>query len=179
MCFQFQINLDEMGFNNFLTDLRENYLQKVSKKLFLDWGGGKLDSHKAFIVKYKVGQDLDLSYHYDNAELTLNVALSPDGSFTGGDLYFGDMRHKRSDNQDYSIYEHKPFTGILHRGQHMHGAHPIKTGERQNLIIWLRASSVRNKLCPMCDRKPELIETVGRGDGFTNETKTVDVCQLT
>ena len=49
----------------------------------------------------------------------------------------------------------------------MHGALPITSGERYNLIIWMRASSVRNKLCPMCDKQPELISTEGSGDGFT------------
>lgn len=36
------------------------------------------------------GQDVDLSYHYDNAEVTINVCLGRE--FTGGQLYFGDMR---------------------------------------------------------------------------------------
>ena len=110
--------------------------------------------------------------------MTLNVPLSPEGSFSGGALYFGDMHNKRSNDQDYSVYEHKPHIAILHRGQHMHGAQPIESGERQNLIIWMRASSVRNQLCPMCDSKPDLMETVGKGDGFSIETRSVNVCQL-
>ena len=175
----FQINLDEIGFDDFITDFRDNYLQPISQKLFLDWGGGKLNSHKAFIVKYEVGNDLDLSYHYDNAEVTLNVALSPENAFSGGDIYFGDMRNKPCNDQDYQLYAHKPRFGIMHRGQHMHGARPIERGERINLIIWMRASSLRNRLCPMCDRKPDLVETVGKGDGFNLESETVNVCQLT
>ena len=35
-------------------------------------------SHRAFVVKYKMGEDVDLGLHFDNAEVTLNVALSPD-----------------------------------------------------------------------------------------------------
>ena len=174
-----QINLDELGFDEFVTTLRENYLQPVAQKLFLDWGGGKLDSHKAFTVKYLEGSDTDLSYHYDNAEVTLNVAVSPENSFSGGALYFGEMRNKRVENKDCTIYQHKSTFGILHRGQHMHGAQSIVSGERVNLIIWMRASAVRNQLCPMCDRKPDLIETVGKGDGFTLKSRTVNVCQLT
>ena len=30
----------------------------------------------AFIVKYKIGEDVDLAEHFDNAEVTLNVSLS-------------------------------------------------------------------------------------------------------
>ena len=65
----------------------------MSKLLFPDWGGGTLDSHKAFTVQYKIGQDLDLSYHYDNAEVTLNVCLGR--AFTESSLYFGNMRTVR------------------------------------------------------------------------------------
>ena len=63
--------------------------------------------------------------------------------------------------------------GILHRGQHMHGAMPISgnNSERHNLILWMRSSSVRNHLCPMCGEKPKLVEQVYRGDGFTDEVK--------
>ena len=58
----------------------------------MGWGGGGdcLDSHKAFTVHYKIGEDLDLSYHYDKAEVTLNVSLGKE--FSGGELFFGDMR---------------------------------------------------------------------------------------
>lgn len=63
--------------------------------------------------------------------------------------------------------DNEPEYGILHRGQQMHGALPISDGERCNLIIWMRSSKIRNNLCPMCNRKPCLVETSGNGDGFT------------
>ncbi|XP_048467180.1 2-oxoglutarate and iron-dependent oxygenase domain-containing protein 2 isoform X5 [Rhincodon typus] len=82
--------------------------------------------------------------------------------------------------------EHRVSYGLLHRGQHCHGALPISSGERWNLIIWMRSSPVRNELCPMCNRKPELVEASGFGDGFTSELsevwqerqETVSVCTL-
>ena len=51
----------------------------------------------------------------------------------------------------------------------MHGALPIQSGERINLIIiWVRSSAVGNKLCPMCNRVPRLMPSFGEyGDGFT------------
>lgn len=49
----------------------------------------------------------------------------------------------------------------------MHGALPIQSGERINLIIWMRSSVVRNKLCPMCGMEPRLMPCSGEGDGFT------------
>ena len=147
--------------------------------MFPDWGGANLDSHKAFIVQYKVSEDRDLSFHFDNAEVTLNVALSPKDSYEGGKLYFGAMRTE-TNNGNYDEIEHQPTVGLLHRGQHKHGARPISSGARYNLIIWMRASSVRNRKCPMCDMVPDLEETVGFGGGFTQqEPATVDVCSLT
>ena len=119
-------------------------------------------------------EDLDLNYHYYNAEVTLNVSL--DKTYTGGSLYFGDMRDTRLEDTECTEYEHQENIGLLHRGQHMHGALPIHSGERYNLIIWMRASSVRNKQCPMCNNLPDLVEVQDNGDGFTKPV--VDVCSV-
>ena len=35
-----------------------------------------MGSHKVFIVCYASGENLDLSYHFDNAEVILNVTLA-------------------------------------------------------------------------------------------------------
>ncbi|XP_040272115.1 2-oxoglutarate and iron-dependent oxygenase domain-containing protein 2 isoform X1 [Bufo bufo] len=172
-----ELSLDE----SFATPLREKYLRPLASVLYPDWGGGCLDSHKAFVVQYSVDKDLDLSCHYDNSEVTLNVSLGKE--FTDGNLYFSDMREVPSNERRYTEVEHTIGHGILHRGQQVHGALPITSGERWNLIIWMRASSIRNKLCPMCNKEPQLVEAVGEGDGFTMIKKedggeTVDVCTV-
>ncbi|KAK1892586.1 2-oxoglutarate and iron-dependent oxygenase domain containing protein 2 [Dissostichus eleginoides] len=152
------ILLNELGFDEgFITPLRQRYLQPLTSLL--------LDSHKAFVVKYDMDEDRDLSYHYDNAEVTLNVSLGKD--FTEGNLYFGDMRQVPLSEMQCWEVEHRVSEGLLHRGQQMHGALPISSGQRWNLIVWIRASQERNKLCPMCNRKPELVEGGGFADGFT------------
>ncbi|XP_069135987.1 2-oxoglutarate and iron-dependent oxygenase domain-containing protein 2-like [Argopecten irradians] len=172
---KYGILLNELGFDEcFLNQLRDNYLHKIASILFPDWGGEHLDSHKAFIVQYKMGEDLDLNYHYDNAEVTLNVSLGK--SYTGGSLYFGNMRTVPLEDTECTEYDHKAGIGLIHRGQHYHGALPIHAGERYNLIVWMRSSRVRNTMCPMCDQKPELVETIGYGDGFTQPT--VNLCTL-
>uniref|UniRef100_UPI00398F2B24 2-oxoglutarate and iron-dependent oxygenase domain-containing protein 2 n=1 Tax=Pristiophorus japonicus TaxID=55135 RepID=UPI00398F2B24 len=174
--------LNELGFDEtFVTALREEYLQPIASLLYPDCGGGSLDSHKAFTVKYAINQDRDLSFHYNNAEVTLNVSLGED--FSEGNLYFGDMRQVAISESECVEIEHRVRHGLLHRGQHCHGALPISAGERWNLIIWMRSSQVRNKLCPMCDRKPQLEEAIGFGDGFTAEAledqqQAVNVCTL-
>ena len=62
--------------------------------------------------------------------------------------------------------------GILHCGRRTHKALPITSGSRNNLIIWMRSSSIRNNLCPMCMSPPSLISVPALGEGFT----LVDVC---
>ncbi|KAM4616225.1 2-oxoglutarate and iron-dependent oxygenase domain-containing protein 2 [Polymixia lowei] len=161
--------LNELGFDeDFITPLREHYLRPITSLLYPDCGGCCLDSHKAFVVKYDIHEDLDLSYHYDNAEVTLNVSLGKD--FTEGNLYFGDMSQVPLSETACSEVEHRVTEGLLHRGQHMHGALPISSGQRWNLIIWMRASQERNKLCPMCKKRPALVEGVGFADGFTKDS---------
>ncbi|XP_071512979.1 2-oxoglutarate and iron-dependent oxygenase domain-containing protein 2-like isoform X2 [Panulirus ornatus] len=168
---QYGIKLEEIGFDDFISGLRSTYLTPLTRLLYPDWGGSRLDSHKAFIVKYKEGEDVDLDYHYDNAEVTLNVSLNED--YTDGELYFGPMRNEVSSQR--LGYTHHIGRGLLHRGQQLHGALPISEGVRYNLIIWMRSSQVRNELCPMCDEKPVLVPVKhGFGDGFTETT--ADVC---
>ncbi|KAJ8286158.1 hypothetical protein GJAV_G00035180 [Gymnothorax javanicus] len=165
------ILLNELGFDDgFITPLREKYLQPVTALLYPDCGGRCLDSHKAFVVKYAMQEDLDLSYHYDNAEVTLNVSLGKE--FTEGNLYFGDMRWVPLSDSECVEVEHRVSEGLLHRGQQMHGALRIASGQRWNLIVWMRASRERNKLCPMCGKKPRLVESQGFADGFTDESPT-------
>ncbi|KAM9360158.1 2-oxoglutarate and iron-dependent oxygenase domain-containing protein 2 [Symphorus nematophorus] len=163
------ILLNELGFDQgFITPLREHYLRPLTSLLYPDCGGHCLDSHKAFVVKYDMNKDLDLSYHFDNAEVTLNVSLGKD--FTEGNLYFGDMKQVPLSETECSEVEHRVTEGLLHRGQHMHGALPISSGQRWNLIIWMRASQERNKLCPMCNKRPTLVEGEGFADGFTKQS---------
>ncbi len=76
---------------------RTDYLLPVAQLLYPDWVGRGLDSHRAFVVKYSMEDDVELSYHFDNAEVTLNVCLGLE--FTGGDLYFGSMRTVRKANE--------------------------------------------------------------------------------
>ncbi|KAG7480802.1 hypothetical protein MATL_G00060300 [Megalops atlanticus] len=165
------ILLNELGFDEgFITPLRENYLRPVAALLYPDCGGHCLDSHKAFVVKYAMNEDLDLSYHYDNAEVTLNVCLGKE--FTEGNLYFGDMRQVPLSDSECVEVEHHVAEGLLHRGQQMHGALRISSGQRWNLIVWMRASRERNRLCPMCSKTPRLVAGEGFADGFTEEAQT-------
>jgi len=53
-------------------------------------GGASLDHHRSFVVRYHPEEDVQLEYHYDDAEVTLNVNLGVE--FEGGQVLFGAMR---------------------------------------------------------------------------------------
>ncbi|CAI9723761.1 2-oxoglutarate and iron-dependent oxygenase domain-containing protein 2-like [Octopus vulgaris] len=174
--------LEELGFDKeFLEPLRMNYISWITRFLFPDFGGGSLDSHRVFTVKYSMGQDRNLGAHYDNAEITLNVCLGKD--FSAGGLNFRGLNTEMYETSTYH-YPNSPRYGILHRGRQMHEALPIESGTRHNMVMWMRSSSVRNHLCPMCLSVPQLEKdtTGGYGQGFTmreerqDNPRFVDVC---
>lgn len=81
MIFFSQVLLDEFGFHdNFTLPLRTKYLDPLSKVLFPKWRGEGLDSHKIFTVGYKLGQDTELGYHFDNSEVS-TVFISRSDSY--------------------------------------------------------------------------------------------------
>lgn len=61
----------------FIDRLRIEYLNSLARAFYGDeyLGETGLDSHRAFVVSYKIGEDVELGYHYDNAEITLNISL--------------------------------------------------------------------------------------------------------
>lgn len=167
--------LDELGlYDNFVTPLRENYLTSICRILYPDLVGDGLDSHKAFTVTYKMTGDHELSTHFDNAEITINICLGK--QFEEGSLYFGGMKDDPPNSCLYKEVKNRLGYGVLHRGQQVHGALPIENGERHNLIIWMRSSKVRNKKCPMCCCRPVLVPSEGFGDGFTEYI--VNMCDV-
>jgi len=134
--------LDEFGFYPFLDELMKKYISVLTRVLYPEWGGKSLDDHHGFIVEYKIGKDEDLSYHMDSCEITLNVCLGK--TFEGGSLFFNGVREHESERVENFQFEHKRGLGILHVGQHWHGANKIKSGERYNLILWMMSSDYRS-----------------------------------
>ncbi len=69
--------LEELGFDKFIQTFKIKYLNEIFKTLYPEYVDKTigLDSHKAFIVVYKIDQDTSLGYHFDNSEVTLNISL--------------------------------------------------------------------------------------------------------
>lgn len=167
--------LDDLPFfDQFLVSFRQT-LEPIFHRLFPQFGAASFDSHKSFAVFYKAepGFDTDLAAHFDNSEVTINVSLSQ--GHEGGELVFS------NDGKTFGV-EHELGVGLLHLGSYVHQALPLLTGERWNLIMWLRSSDVRNQQCPMCQSKPQkiLAPQESMGDGFTDgfEDQESAVCDI-
>lgn len=135
--------LDSFGFAPMLQRLMEDAVTPLAGQFYADVGGGTLDSHHGFIVEYQKGKDVSLDFHVDASDVTLNVCLGKE--FSGGTLYFRGIRcglcqHTPPRPEEEFEISHVPGRAILHRGKHRHGANPIESGQRYNLILWCNSS---------------------------------------
>ncbi|MED6175829.1 2-oxoglutarate and iron-dependent oxygenase domain-containing protein cp2 [Stylosanthes scabra] len=157
--------LDDFGLQAMLAKLMENFISPLSKVFFAELGGSTLDSHHGFIVEYGKDRDIDLGFHVDDAEVTLNVCLGK--QFCGGELFFRGMRcdkHVHTESIPEEIFDYSHFTGqaVLHHGRHRHGARATTSGHRVNLVLWCRSSAFRelkryksdfSSWCGLCTRQ--------------------------
>ncbi|KAK7291387.1 hypothetical protein RIF29_06487 [Crotalaria pallida] len=138
--------LDDFGFESMLDKLMESFIRPLSRVFFAEVGGSTLDSHHGFVVEYGQDRDVDLGFHVDDSEVTLNVCLGK--QFSGGELFFRGARcekHVNTGAQSEEIfdYSHVPGQAVLHRGRHRHGARATTSGHRVNLLLWCRSSVFR------------------------------------
>eukprot|EP01116_Phalansterium_solitarium_P006333 TRINITY_DN18633_c0_g1_i1.p1 TRINITY_DN18633_c0_g1~~TRINITY_DN18633_c0_g1_i1.p1 ORF type:complete len:424 (+),score=117.56 TRINITY_DN18633_c0_g1_i1:113-1273(+) len=138
--------LDEMGLGPLMDAVRVR-LRPLLAALYPTLGAG-IDSQHAFAVQYAIGHDVELDFHFDDAELTLNVCLGD--RFEGGDLYFRGLLDDPASHDENFVFRHEPGKGLFHQGKHRHGAQRITAGSRTNLIIWFRNSQLRNGLQCSC-----------------------------
>ncbi|KAH9763716.1 2-oxoglutarate and iron-dependent oxygenase domain-containing protein CP2 [Citrus sinensis] len=99
--------LDDFGLETMLDKLMETYIRPLSKVFFAEVGGSTLDSHHGFVVEYGKDRDVDLGFHVDDSEVTLNVCLGK--QFTGGELFFRGTRcekHVNTGSQTETILFH-------------------------------------------------------------------------
>ncbi|CEM03592.1 unnamed protein product [Vitrella brassicaformis CCMP3155] len=138
--------LEELGMREWLDGLMTSVVRPLASAAFPDWGGSSLDSHHAFTIAYSAKEDIHLDKHMDLSEVTLNICLG-DETFTGGKVYFKGQRdhpHEKDEKARQPSVAHLPGGALLHVGQHWHGAHPLESGRRQNLVFWARSSKFRS-----------------------------------
>ncbi|ESW32484.1 hypothetical protein PHAVU_002G326100 [Phaseolus vulgaris] len=138
---KFGVVLDDFGFQTMFDKLMEGFICPLSKVLFAKVGGSTLDFHHGFVVEYGIDKDVDLGFHVDDSEVTLNVCLGK--QFSGGELFFRGIRcekhmHTKSHPEENFDYFHIPGQAVLHHGRHRHGARATTWGHRVNLILWCK-----------------------------------------
>eukprot|EP00249_Psilotum_nudum_P010119 c22344_g1_i1 orf=239-1375(+) len=138
--------LDDIGMESMLDQLMSRFISPMASVLFTEVGGSSLDTHHGFVVEYSMDRDLELGFHVDDSEVTLNVCLGRE--FNGGELFFRGIRCDKHVNgevrpEEVLEYSHVPGRAILHAGRHRHGAKAITSGHRINLILWCRSSTSR------------------------------------
>lgn len=138
--------LDDFGLETMLRKLMDDFILPLSRVFFPEVGGSTLDSHHGFVVEYGMDRDVDLGFHVDDSEVTLNVCLGK--QFSGGELFFRGVRcdqHVNSETQSEEIldYSHVAGRAVLHSGRHRHGARATTSGHRVNLLLWCRSSVFR------------------------------------
>lgn len=138
--------LDDFGLDAMLQKFMEEFISPISRVFYPEVGGSTLDSHHGFVVEYGSDKDIELGFHVDDSEVTLNVCLGKE--FSGGELFFRGVRcdkHVNSETQPEEAldYSHIPGQAVLHRGRHRHGARPTTSGHRINLLLWCRSSVFR------------------------------------
>lgn len=153
-------DLAPLGFGPLLAALLERAIEPWRERLFGDLCLPRLDRIHGFVVEYGPGADLDLAYHVDQSELTLNLCL--DGDFVGSELVFAGLRclaHRQDapEPSERLSVEHEPGVALLHAGALRHWVEPIQSGRRTNLILWATAegcephgSLAGNPACPGC-----------------------------
>ncbi|KAF3431947.1 hypothetical protein FNV43_RR26683 [Rhamnella rubrinervis] len=138
--------LDDFGLETMLNKLMLDFIRPISEVFFPEVGGATLDSHHGFVVEYGTDRDVELGFHVDDSEVTLNVCLGK--QFSGGELFFRGVRcdkHVNTETQSEEMldYSHVPGRAVLHRGRHRHGARATTSGRRVNLLMWCRSAVFR------------------------------------
>eukprot|EP00928_Gymnodinium_smaydae_P003905 TRINITY_DN11380_c0_g1_i2.p1 TRINITY_DN11380_c0_g1~~TRINITY_DN11380_c0_g1_i2.p1 ORF type:complete len:441 (-),score=53.09 TRINITY_DN11380_c0_g1_i2:206-1405(-) len=151
--------LGDIGFHAAMHNLMEQVIQRLANE-YLYVGSAQIEasqhfqSQHSFVVRYKVGEDVDLKKHQDDADVTLNICLGR--TFKGADVYFhefpqkscaGECKSRQNDEQFVYRHSHVPGTAILHFGKHIHGVLPLEEGERINLILWCRLRPYPPEVC--------------------------------
>jgi hypothetical protein len=143
---RYGLMLEDLGLGVALDSLVRDVVRPFAASLYPDLGGATLQEHHGFVVEYERGGDVDLGFHVDDADITLNVCLGE--TFRGGDLRLRGLRCEQHlqdgwrPEEDVS-YAHVPGQALLHAGKHRHEALAIASGRRVNLIVWCRSPAFR------------------------------------
>lgn len=111
--------------------MMNRYMRPIARLLLGTYG---YDNQTfGFSIQYNPDKDKDLRPHTDASAATLNININlPDEEFTGSQVDFHD---KTTGKTVQTVFE--PGKAIIHRGSVPHATHPITSGQRSNLVLWL------------------------------------------
>lgn len=119
------------NFQAFYRQIMDAYMRPIAR-LLLDTHGFDNQTF-GFSIQYHPEGDKDLQPHTDASSATMNINLNlPDEPFTGSEVDFYD---KESGRAVRTIFE--PGVALIHRGNVPHATHPITSGLRTNMVLWL------------------------------------------
>ncbi|MGY6647887.1 2OG-Fe(II) oxygenase [Wenyingzhuangia sp. IMCC45574] len=119
------------NFQAFYNDIMNRYMRPIARLLLGTYG---YDNQTfGFSIQYNPDKDKDLKPHTDASAATLNININlPDEKFTGSQVDFYD---KDSGKTVQTVFE--PGKAMIHSGTVPHATHPITSGQRSNLVVWL------------------------------------------
>ncbi|MBU2921094.1 2OG-Fe(II) oxygenase [Winogradskyella psychrotolerans] len=125
------------SFQAFYNAIMDRYMRPISRLLLGTYG---YDNQTfGFSIQYNPDKDKDLHAHTDASSATLNINTNlPDETFTGSVVDFYD---KASGKTVQTKFE--PGKAIIHRGNVPHATHPIISGQRSNLVVWLYGDNMQ------------------------------------
>ena len=139
---EYGVVLDDFGWTTFFERALDEVINPLVSPLFPEVIDGRLRAHHAFIVHYAQDRDIDLGFHVDESDVTINLCLEEAGS--GSMMTFEGRRcfhHLDTPVRDHEFveYEHRQGIAIVHAGKERHRVAPIEMGVRRNLILWCRS----------------------------------------
>mmetsp|Transcript_50815 Transcript_50815/g.91737 ORF Transcript_50815/g.91737 Transcript_50815/m.91737 type:complete len:477 (+) Transcript_50815:62-1492(+) len=150
--------LEALGFATLCSQLT-TALQPLCGELFpllFPQGGMELQRHHTFGIRYIAGigfdqpcdgSNLPLPMHEDDSLVTVNICLVD--QCEGGEVLFGPTycnQHsalgQKVPAQALTPVRSKAGWAILHLGCQVHAARPLISGQRHNLVIWMRKAGM-------------------------------------
>ncbi len=125
-------------FQEFYSTMMNRYMRPIARLLFANIYGYDTQTF-GFSIEYQPTGDTSLQLHTDASSVTMNINLNLiDERFTGSEVDFVD-RHLGQTKR--AIF--KPGMAIIHRGAVPHAAHPITSGKRTNMVLWLYGDNLQ------------------------------------
>lgn len=151
------------SFQAFYHEMLNTYMRPIARLLFPEIMGYDTQTF-GFSIHYQPNTDSSIRPHTDASAVTLNINLNlPEETFTGSAVDFFDV----ATGQKIAL-TFKPGTAMIHRGNVVHAAQPITSGERTNFVLWLYGD--RGQIPPQGAKRP----IIDASERWTTPTAALD-----